>query len=117
MGDDRANYFLARVIMQKGGVEEAVSYFETAAEAGHTTAMLWLARILTVSDSSQAIIWLEKARDHMDLISWHQVAAVVYSDSNPAKSAEFENRAKSIAQELRVHIEPLEPLRWRDLKT
>ena len=61
LGNARANYFVARTLMHQEGAEAALPYLEAAAEGGHTTAMLWLARMLAVSDIDAAVVWLNKA--------------------------------------------------------
>lgn len=111
-GNARANYLLARVLMGSSDQAAVKSHFERAAEAGHTTAMLWLARILAEEGDAAAQTWLEKAVDHLDQVSWHLVAAVVFAEVDPAQSAAHRDSAAQLARELDIPDEPLTPLTW-----
>ena len=114
LGNARANYFVARALMREEGAEAALPYLEAAAEGGHTTAMLWLARMLAVSDVDAAVVWLNKATPHLDQVSWHLNAEEIYLKHDPEKSKMHRAEAEALAEQLDAHIEPLELIAWKE---
>ena len=113
-GDERANYFVARSLISAGDPDGAKSYLSAAAEAGHTAAMLWLARILAQEGDAVAWAWVERAADHLDRVSWHLVAAEVSAESDAAEAEVHRRAAARLTTELGQPQATLEPLVWKD---
>lgn len=94
-GNADAAYLLS---MEAEDESTADRYMLQAADAGHTTAMLYLARTLSEQgDNPAAIQRLEAAEDHLDKIRWLETAAFVYRHQ-PDKARTFIEQGKDLAQ-------------------